>query len=772
MAGRALILRRAAGGPRIAARLRGFAAALACASACAHAQAPSAPPATYADAHVDVFHGRRIADPYRWLEDTRAPWTRAWFEAQNAYARATLDALPERRALRAEIADLMAAVPVVVDAKWGGERLFALERDAGSAVYRLTVRQGTDGPARVVVDPARHRTDAEPASIEYYAPSPNGRLVAYAVSLAGSEAATLRVVDVDTGLEVGAAVTRADFGALDWRFDSTVLYYLRHREPPPGSPPADRYKDASVWMRTFVPTGVGPDVPVLGRTVGGGLDLAPDDAPAVMVSPVSSYALGVIRHGVAREISVYAAPLTALRGPATPWRKIVDRSQGVEEVALRGEWLYLRTHDGAPRYRLLRHSLRGSAPLDLAAAETVLAETDAVLTGFAVAKDAIYVVHSDAGVGRVERLEFNVKLVNAPRAPRTVRGKPKPPAALPKVAGVARTTPIALPFAGSVQEVVADPLRPGTLVRLAGWTRAPGYYSVAPRTGALTRTPIQPASPVDLSGASVAMHRVPARDGTLVPLTLIAPRDLPRDGRAPVIVEAYGAYGYALEPRFRPQLKAWLDRGGVYAIAHARGGGELGKPWHEAGRLANKPATWLDVVDCVDWLVGRGHAAAGRVALRGGSAGALAVVNAMIARPDLARAVVSEVGFHDTLRGEFAASGPANVEEFGSVAAPDGLRRLLAMSPYASARDGVAYPAVLFTAGYNDPRVEPWDPGKMAARLQAIAGGPGGGRQPVLLRLDFAGGHGGTTLDARIDEETDVAAFALWRLRAPDGAAR
>ena len=754
MAGRGLSASR-----RASALAAAFAAAVALAE-------PAAPPASYADRHVDRFHGVELADPYRWLEDTRAPWTRAWFEAQNGHARAILDALPGRRPLRDEVARLMSSAPVVVEARFGGERLFTLEREAGAPLFRLVVRNGVDGAPRVVVDPARYATEAGPASIDYFAPSPNGRYAAVAVSSGGSEAATLRVIDVDSGRELGGAITRADFGALAWRFDSAALYYLRHREPPADATPADRYKDASVWMREIALEGSGPpDVPVFGRSVGAGVDIAPDDTPTLLVSPVSSYALGVVHHGVAREISVFVAPLTALKGPSTPWRKVIDRAQGVEEVALRGEWLYARTHDGAPRYRLVRHSLKNGTAFVPEAAEAVLGETDAILATFGIAKDAIYVVHHDAGIGRVDRLEFNVKLVPVRRVARAPKGK-TPPAALPKVAGVARASSVALPFTGAVQELVTDPLRGGALVRLAGWTEPPGYFAVAPKTAAVTRTPVQPRSPVDFGGASATQTRVGARDGARVPLTIIAARGFVRDGRAPVIVEAYGAYGVSLEPAFRPALRAWLARGGLYAIAHVRGGGEGGKPWHAAGQHANKPTSARDLADCVGWLVANRYASADRVVLRGASAGAIAVVGAALEAPALARAFVSEVGFHDAARGEFAATGPANAEEFGSVATPEGLRALLAMSPYANARDGVAYPAGLFTAGYNDPRVEPWDPGKMAARLQAIAQAPGGGGRPVLLVTDFASGHGGTTLDQRIDETTDLLAFALWQVGA------
>jgi len=720
------------------------------------------PPATPVATVVEQYHGEYVGDRYRWMEDTASADTRAWFEAQNAYARGILDALPGRAALRGEVATLLSANADVQDVRRAGERVFALKREPGAPSYRLVMRQGLDGAERVVLDPARYRTPAEAAAIDYYAPAPNARLVAAAVSLGGSEAATIHVIDVETGAEVGAPIPRADFGSVSWRFDSAVLYYRQARDLPADADPADKYRDGVARMREFRDGVPGADVAVMGRKVGAGLPISADDSPEVVVSPVSSWALGIVHHGVAREKTVFAVPLTALRGPDTPWRKIVDRSQRVEQVDLRGEWLYLRTGEGAPRYKLVRWSLKSAGLYRVDAAEVVHAESDAILAGFAVAKDALYLNFRDAGVARMTRLEFNFPPVAAPPARRT-RGRSPPPVPA-KPAGVARASAIALPFAGSISDLVVDPLHAGALARLAGWTEPPGYFAVAPGSGAVARTSLLARSPVAFGDVAVTRTEVASHDGARVPLTIVAPRALARDGRAPILIDAYGSYGYPYEPRFRPWLKAWLDRGGVYAVAHVRGGGEHGREWHLDGQKARKANSWRDLVACADHLVAERWGARERLAIRGGSAGGLTVVNAMELRPELFHAVVSEVGFHDAVRGEFAATGPANVEEFGSVATPEGFRALVAMSAYANAVDGAAYPAVLLTAGYNDPRVLPWDPGKMAARLQAISSGPGGSGRPVLMRTEFAGGHGiDATLDQTIDEVTDVLAFLLWQ---------
>ena len=259
---------------------------------------------------------------------------------------------------------------------------------------------------------------------------------------------------------------------------------------------------------------------------------------------------------------------------------------------------------------------------------------------------------------------------------------------------------------------------------------------------------------------------VKSHDGVDVPLTIISAKNVPRDGSAPLLLDAYGAYGVSQAPQFWPSLAVWLERGGVYAVAHVRGGGELGDAWHRGGYRATKSNSWRDLIAAAQWLIGERWTTPSRLALIGGSAGGLTVSNAMIERPDLFAAMVSQSGFHDTLRSETGAAGPANVPEFGTVATERGLADLLAMSSYARAAEGVAYPAALLTIGFRDARVDPWDPGKMAARLQAISASLGEQGNPVLLRVDFDAGHG-TSSAHTSDETTDLFAFLLWRTGAP-----
>jgi prolyl oligopeptidase len=722
------------------------------------------PPETRTDATVETFFGEMVFDPYRWIEQIGTPETLAWFEAQNGYTRRVLDALPGRSALRARLAELHGADVHVKDVQSAGDLIFYLKHVPGEASYKLHARDRAGGAELLLVDPDRYKTGDQAATIDYYRASPNGKRIAFGVSQGGSEASTLHVIDVASRSPIGAPIPRARGASPAWRFDSEILFYTQKGEDAPDG--TGLLSGAQSWMRTYGADGTTADGAILGSGLNPAVAIAGDDTPAIEASPVSPFAIGIVSHGVRSEVSLYVVPLTQLRGAATPWRKLAGPEHGITDLALRGEWIYLMTHDQAPRYRVLRWSLKDPRPYASADAETVVAQSGRVLRSLAVAKDALYVQAMEGGYGTLLRLEYNVKIGRAP-APvaraRTRKGPKSKAAALPKSAGIARGAEVRLPIRGAIDELDADPLRAGALVRLSSWTESPGYFAVDGKTGAVTRTPLLPPARADWSGISSMEFTVKSHDGTDVPMSLVFPKNVARDGNAPLLMEAYGAYGVSEDPTFWPALLAWLERGGVYAVAHVRGGGELGEDWHQGGFRKTKDNSWRDLIAAAQWLIAARWTAPARLALLGGSAGGLTVTNAMLARPELFAAVVSEVGFHDALRGETGAAGPPNIPEFGSVATEEGFRGLLAMSSYARVEDGVAYPAVLLTTGLRDPRVDAWDPGKMAARLQAASAAPGGSGKPVLLRVDFDGGHGGGTTVQVVDETADLFAFLLWQ---------
>jgi prolyl oligopeptidase len=250
----------------------------------------------------------------------------------------------------------------------------------------------------------------------------------------------------------------------------------------------------------------------------------------------------------------------------------------------------------------------------------------------------------------------------------------------------------------------------------------------------------------------------------MVPMSIVHKKGMKLDGNNPTLLYGYASYGITEEPRFNVSRLAWLEQGGVFVVANPRGSGVFGEDWYKGGFQATKPNTWKDFIACAEYLIAQKYTQTAKLGIMGGSAGGILVGRAMTERPDLFAAVVASVGALDGIRFESTANGITNVPEFGTVKTEAGFKGLLAMSTYHNIKDGVKYPAVIFTHGVNDPRVEVWESTKTAARMMAATGS----KKPVLLRLDYEAGHGiGNTKSQQQEERADLYSFLLWNMGVP-----
>jgi prolyl oligopeptidase len=705
-----------------------------------HARAASSntipsPPVAAVRVVTDDYFGVKVADPYRYMEDLKDPDVAAWFKAQNDYTRAVLASIPGRDRLLARIEELDEGEIARVDdvRLLPGGIYFYQKRLASEDVPKLYMRKGLSGAETILVDPAAHATAGGPHMvISFYSPSLDGRFVAVGLSPGGSEDATMHVIDTTTGKETGDVIDRAQFGSAAWLPDGRSFLYNRLQKLSADSAPTDRYLNSRVYFHVL---GADPDKdkPIFGAGVPG-VTLDAADIPFVGISPGTSYALGVIAHGVRLEATIYAAPLDSLTGDAIPWKKICDVDDDITGFDVHGGNLYLLSHFQASRFKVLHTTL--SNP-DVAHAEVVVPPTEAVIQNIAAASDALYVQKLDGGIGRLFRVPYST---------------PKP-------------EPVALPFDGALGLMATDQRLPGTLLSLTSWTNAGKIYSYDPASGAVADTKLQPVGKYD-EPADLESHEVKVKsyDGTMVPLSIVYKKGLKRDGSNPTILLGYGAYGITMDPFYDPRLLAWYEQGGIFAIAHVRGGGEYGEDWHLAGKLLTKHNTWQDFIACSEYLIAEKYTATSRLAIEGGSAGGITVGRSITERPDLFAVALDRVPLSDTLRAEFSPNGPPNIPEFGTVKETDGFKALFEMSAYDHVKDGVKYPAVMITTGFNDPRVSSWEPGKLAARLQAATTSG----KPILLRVDYDAGHGiGSTKTQREKELADILSFTLWQFGAP-----
>lgn len=685
------------------------------------------PPVARVEVVRETHFGTTVEDPYRWMERWQSEEAQSWLKAQAARAQEVLTALPERDALLARITELGDASPALWSFRVAGGRTFYLRRDPGENLGKLVVRTAPDAAERVLLDPNTLGGDVHSA-IDWYAPSWDGKHVAYGVSPGGSEDSTLRVIEVDTGATPGLAIPHTTYGGVNWLPDSQAFVY--NRSPDPDAPgTTSRYVDSRMYLHQLG-TDAREDVALLGRGVHPGVPMEPVDIPFIILRRDSPWMIGIVMHGDQRELTLYAAPRGGLADPAScPWTKIADVEDAVTGLELAGDTVYLLSHRDAPRYRVLALDLPhapGTHPRE------VVPEGRAVIQDVTVAGDTLLTLDLDGGISRLRRV---------------ARGGGEP-------------EQVPLPFEGSIVEWTGDPDSTQVLLQLTSWTVSPRVYRYDATTGALADTGWRAPSPIDFS--QVEAHEVfaPARDGTPIPLSIVHRKGLKLDGSNPTLLTGYGSYGITIPPAFRPEMLAWYERGGVWAIAHMRGGGEYGNAWHQAGRKLNKENTIADFIACAEYLIAQGYTRADRLAGQGGSAGGIPSGGALVRRPDLWAAMVMNVPLTNALRFEWTENGPPNVLELGSSTTEEGFRGLLIIDSYLRVRDGVAYPAVLLTTGANDPRVEVWMAMKMAARLQAATSSG----KPVLLRVEFQGGHGIGSTRRQLDvERAETLAFLLWQ---------
>lgn len=691
---------------------------------------------------TNIYWGTPVVDDYRWMEKPGSKRLAAWMKAQNAYTRALLASMPGHEPLLRKIERASRSTARTGPLIRAGGDDFYLQTGAGQNTAKLYVRVEKSGATRLLVDPNRFGTRAVPAAVNFFQPSNDGRYVAYGVSLAGSEAATLRVIDTASGRDLGIAINRvegdnSEFLPVWWLPDGRSFAYYRLQHLTQADPPSAFFQKSRVFLHRLGehPHGNG-DTPLFGYGVTPAVHVGLDQDALVVTVPGSPYAFGVLTENESADLidAIYASPVKAVMAGKPVWTKLVGKSDHVTGFDARGSRIYLLTYRGAPRFEIVATDI--GAP-DLKHATVVLPQTRAVIKSFGVAADALYVRTTVAGLSRIERLPLR-------------GGAPEP---------------LALPFAGTASGPDTDPELPGALFSLSSWVEPPVLYAYDPKASRLRRTNIEPASTADTHGLESREVRAVSYDGTLVPLSIVMKSSTRLDGRNPTLLIGYGSYGLTIAPAFLARYLPWLERGGIIAMAHVRGGGWYGEGWHEAGEKLTKLNTVYDFLACARYLVDHGYTSPRRLAGEGGSAGGITIGRAIEMRPDLFAAAIDWHGMSDTLRFEHSANGPPNVVEFGSVTTKAGFHGLYAMSPYVHVRDGVRYPAVLLETGAHDPRVDPWEMAKMTARLQAATRGG----KPILLRVSYESGHGIGSTKGQVNRELDdELSFLLWRFGDPE----
>jgi len=668
---------------------------------------------------VDDFHGTSVSDPYRWLEDVDSPETLEWIRSENELTFGYLAGIPARERIHARLTELWDFPRAWAPEKHGGR--YFQERNTGLQNQNvLFVLDALDAEPRVLLDPNALSEDGTVA-LTGTSVSRDGRWLAYAVSASGSDWLTWRIRDVDTGEDLPDLIEWSKFSGAAWLPDGSGFYYSRYAAPRQG----EEFQDANYDQKLYFHrrgTPQSEDVLVYER---------PDQKEwgfSATVSHDGRYLIVLVWQGTDVRNRLFYRDL---QGGAEMVELIPDLEAAYAFVGNDGPVFFFRTDLAAPRGRLIA--------VDTTAPEkknwiTLIAEGKSVLEG------ALH-VNGQFAVVYMEDAHHIVRLF-------TRDGKPDGEIAFPALGALVQINDLGLtgePDDDEMFYAFHSFVFPATVYR----------YDFKTRRG---QAIFQPPLRFDPSVYETRQVFVESRDGTRVPMFLVHRKGLQADGRNPTLLYGYGGFNIAVTPVFAVSRIAWLELGGVYAVANLRGGSEYGEDWHQAGSLHHKQNVFDDFIACAEWLIAEKITSTPKLAIEGRSNGGLLVGACMTQRPDLFGACLPHVGVMDMLRFHKFTIGWAWVSDYGSADDPDFFPLLRSYSPYHNLTSGTHYPATLVTTADHDDRVVPGHSFKFAAALQAAQAG----NAPTLIRIQTKAGHGfGKPTAVLIDELADIYAFLV-----------
>jgi prolyl oligopeptidase len=670
---------------------------------------------------IDDYHGTRVADPYRWLEDVDAPDTRAWIEAENAVTFDFLARIPEREAIGRRLTALWDYPRYGTPFKKRGQYFF-FKNDGlqNQAVLYRQVARGAE-PA-VLLDPNLLSPDGTVA-LATLGLSEDARRLAYATAASGSDWNDIHVRDVTTGQDLPDLLRWVKFSSIAWTHDHAGFFYSRYPAPPEDNPLLAVNRFHRLYYHRLG-TAQADDQLVYER-----LD-QPDWGIAAHVTEDGRYLILTLWIGTDRRNRVYYVDLRDPARPdigATPVPLLDQGDANYGFVANQGATFYFRTDLDAPRGRLLAIDIRHP---ERAAWREIIPQGTDVLESATLVQDTFVASCLEDAHSRLRLFALD---------------------------GSARGD-LPLPDLGTAADVSVESQRDTELFFSFTTYLAPTtIFRYDFDTG---RTEVFKAPQLAFDASPYVTEQVfyTGKDGTRIPMYLTHRRDLERGGANPTYLYGYGGFDISLTPAFSPSVLVWLELGGVFAVANLRGGGEYGEAWHEAGMHERKQTVFDDFLAAAEWLIAEQYTAPAKLAIGGGSNGGLLVGAAMTQRPDLFAAALPAVGVFDMLRFHRFTIGWAWVPEYGSADDAAQFPYLYAYSPLHRLRPGSAYPATLVTTADHDDRVVPGHSFKFAAALQAAQGGP----RPVLIRIETKAGHGaGKPTTKLIEEATDRWAFLV-----------
>jgi len=696
-------------------------------------------PATRTVDVAETVHGKTIRDPYRWLEDEHSDDVQAWMTAQDKYTRGELGKLPERDQLAARLKELFYfdAIGAPIHR---GTRFFYTRKLADKEKTIVYWKEGEHGPEQVLFDPNKWSEDGS-KGLHGWFPSWDGKHVAYAVSEHNSDETVMQIHDVATGKDLAETIAGTKYAAASWTPDGRAFYYtwvppVDDTAPPSGGAARGEQVPARGGAVTIAdrPGFAELRYHVLGTdpTMDPVVHEATHDAGTFLggyVSRDGRWLFAVVQHGW-NSSDVY---FQDVHGKHPVWQTLVAGVPAVFDVDVWHDVFYVKTNDGAPRYRV--YAVDPKHPARDAWKEIVPEAPDATLQNMNVVGEHLALEYLRNAASELEIHTLDGKLAHKIEIP-----------ALGTVAGVT----------GRADEDTA-------YISYSSFTEPQIIYKTSVKTGKVEEW-ARIKLPIDTSNFATDQVFYPSKDGTKISMFILHRKDAKQDGTAPTILYGYGGFNVSLTPSFAGSRVVWLEHGGVYAIPNLRGGGEYGEDWHKAGMGVHKQNVFDDFEAAAEFLVAQKWTSRDHLAIYGGSNGGLLVGTAVTQQPELFKAVICAVPLLDMLRYHLFGSGKTWVPEYGSAEDADQFAALWAYSPYRRAIDEGArkYPAVLFDSADHDDRVDPLHARKLAAALQALQTADA----PILLRIERNSGHGGADMvKSQVERVADQFAFLLQQLK-------
>jgi prolyl oligopeptidase len=664
---------------------------------------------------VDVYGDVKVPDPYRGLEEIDSAATKAWIEAQNKMTQSVLATLPARAALKARMTELWNFERFGVPFSEGG-RWFMTRNDGLQNQAVLYTMASPAGEAKVLLDPNTLSKDGTMA-LNSVNVSPDGKYLAYSVSEGGSDWQVWNVRDITTGIDLPDKIEWSKFSAATWAPDSKGFFYGAFAKPEG----ENALKAANKFQKVyFHKLGTNHDALVFEQPS------APDRSAGFIVTDDGKYLVNAISEGTDDRNLVYLKKIAANGNVEADWLKLIDQiDASYGYVGNVGTKFYFLTTNGAPKYRLIAIDLEKPAPANW---QTVIKESDATLLSVSLVGNSFVANYLRDAKSEVTRVSLDGS----------------------------KTTAITLPGVGTVTGFGGKQKDQETYFSYASYTNPAELFKLDLKTNSVSsyKKPSLKFNPTDYQTEQVFY---PSKDGTKVAMFITHRVDLKIDGRTPTLLYGYGGFNIPMLPSFSPATLAWVEKGGIYAVANLRGGGEYGETWHQGGMKTHKQNVFDDFAAAADYLIAEGYTAPKKIAINGRSNGGLLVAATMLQRPELFGAAIPAVGVLDMLRFNQFTIGKAWESDYGSPQTPVEFAAIYKYSPLQNIKPGVEYPPTMVLTGDHDDRVYPAHSFKFAAQLQESYQG----NNPQLIRIETRGGHGaGKPTSMQIEENADWMAFA------------